>query len=226
MADRFRSCWAWLTPAVVASMLSIAPAAAVTSDPQGDFLPTFAGLPAADLDIAAAVVLIDGDTLQLGGVMFDRIGLSSDPTYVWGIDRGAGTPGLFTGTPSVGADVLFDAVLAFGPDGGGQLVAFNDGAPPTVTSLAAGTIGIFGSVSIARIPLALLPSRGFRTNQYSYNLWTRGGDGNAQIADLASNLNFFAEGVPEPGTWALLLVGFGFVGATLRKRVAIAATPA
>ncbi len=225
MSEKSCSCWAWLMSASIASTLAFAPAAAVTGDPQGDFLSTFAGVPAADLDVAAAAVLIDGETLQLGGVMFDRIGISPNPTYVWGIDRGSGTAGLFTGAPSVGANVLFDAVLAFGTDGSGQLVAFNDGAPPTVTSLAAGTIGVFGSVSIARIPLALLPSRGFSTNQYSYNLWTRAGDGNALIADFASDRNFFAEGVPEPGTWALLLVGFGAVGATLRRRFAVEATP-
>ena len=32
------------------------------------------------------------------------------------------------------------------------------------------------------------------------------------------NLGFSANAVPEPGTWAMLIVGFGFVGATLRRR--------
>ena len=32
------------------------------------------------------------------------------------------------------------------------------------------------------------------------------------------NLGFAANAVPEPGTWAMLIVGFGFVGATLRRR--------
>lgn len=208
-----------LAYALLGCIAGASPSAAVTSDPADDFLSSFAGIRAADLDIAAAVVLIDGDILQLGGVMFDRIGISPQPTYVWGIDRGAGTPGLFAGTPAVGANVNFDAVLAFGTDGSGQVIAFNDGAPPTVTNLAAGTIAVFGSVSIARIPLSLLPSRGASVNAYSYNLWTRSGPGNELIADLASSRNFLAEGVPEPESWALLIIGFGIVGVTLRRRV-------
>lgn len=209
-------------PALLVCLACATPVAAVTGDPAGDFLSTFAGTRAADLDIAAAAVFADGDILQLGGVMFDRIGLSPQPTYVWGIDRGAGTPGLFFGTPAVGANVRFDAVLAFSRDGSGQVIAFNDNAPPTITNLAAGTIGVFGSVSIARIPLALLPSRGFKLNAYSYNLWTRSGNGNELIADLASDRNFFAEGVPEPGSWALMVIGFGVVGVASRRRSFVA----
>ncbi|UAJ11858.1 PEPxxWA-CTERM sorting domain-containing protein [Polymorphobacter megasporae] len=30
--------------------------------------------------------------------------------------------------------------------------------------------------------------------------------------------------VPEPSTWALLIAGFGFVGAAMRRRVATAVT--
>lgn len=210
--------WRRLVPAILASLACSAPAAAVISDPRGDFLSTFTGTPADDLDIAAAVVLIDEDILQFGGVVFDRIGISAQPRLVWGIDRGAGTAGLAAGTPPLGANILFDAVLSFGADGSGQVIAFNDGAPPTVTPLAAGTIAVFGSVSIARIPLALLPSRGFRLNQFRYNLWTSNGDGNASIADFASTRSFLAEGVPEPDSWALMVIGFGAIGLIQRRR--------
>lgn len=208
---------------VVAAMSAASPAAAVVGDARGDFLASYEGPRTEDLDVAAAAVLLDGDIVQFGGVMFDRIGISPDTRYVWGIDRGAGTPGLLAGSPPLGAGVLFDAVLQFRADGSGQLIAFDDSAPATFTEFAAGTIGVFGSVSIARIPLALLPSRGFAPTQYRFNLWTRGGDGNSGIADFAVRRTFAVEGVPEPASWALLVIGFGLVGASLRRGAAVPA---
>ena len=41
-----------------------------------------------------------------------------------------------------------------------------------------------------------------------------------------TNLQFFVEtitGVPEPTSWAMLIIGFGLIGATLRRRRAVAA---
>ncbi len=47
--------------------------------------------------------------------------------------------------------------------------------------------------------------------------------GNAPEAQFGDNITFTAGGVPEPATWALMISGFGLVGATLRRRKAIAA---
>ncbi|WP_243453776.1 PEPxxWA-CTERM sorting domain-containing protein [Sandaracinobacteroides saxicola] len=206
--------------AALAAMLCLAsPVLAVASDARGDFLPSFTGTPADDLDIGAGTVIIDTSHLQFGAVMFDRIGLTPDISLVWGIDRGAGTPGLFTGTPPVGPGVTFDAVVVLRANGSGQVIAFNDGAPPTVTALSDPQADVFGSVAFAFVPFDLLPSRGAALRDYRYNLWTRSGGGNALIADLLQDKGtFLAEGVPEPATWAMLVGGFGMVGAAMRRR--------
>ena len=69
------------------------------------------------------------------------------------------------------------------------------------------------------MPLSFLPSTGF-TNPYDYafNLWPRSGTN--QISDFAPN-NSDLVAVPEPGVWALMVVGVGMMGATLRRRRAL-----
>lgn len=70
------------------------------------------------------------------------------------------------------------------------------------------------------VPLALLPSTGFKPNQYAFNIWPRnGGDpaNNFQISDFApDNANLAA--VPEPATWAVMILGLGLAGGVLRRR--------
>jgi hypothetical protein len=72
------------------------------------------------------------------------------------------------------------------------------------------------------IPLADLPSNGFTAAQYRYNLWPRDGlntADNGQIADFAPDASSFTASVPEPAAWALMIAGFGLVGAALRRRL-------
>lgn len=73
----------------------------------------------------------------------------------------------------------------------------------------------------ARVPLALLPSTGFGPTQYGFNLWPRNGVGNVnQITDFApENATVSIGAVPEPATWLMMLVGFGGVGFSLRRRI-------
>ena len=85
----------------------------------------------------------------------------------------------------------------------------------------------YDSVMGVLLSLALLPSTGFDVADYRINLWTRDGSGNAHIADFAVDGGTFGVvdlrgAVPEPATWALMIAGFGAVGASLRRRRAFA----
>jgi PEP-CTERM motif len=98
----------------------------------------------------------------------------------------------------------------------GAVTAFNDGAPPTVTQLL-GSVFVGSNQLLGFVDYALLPSRGFALGDYRFNLWTRTGGGNIGIADLAQGEGTFGA-VPEPASWALLIAGFGLVGAMARRR--------
>jgi hypothetical protein len=202
------------------ALLLASPALAVF-DPAGDFLPTHTGTPAADIDIRIADVVNFDIALAFTADMADLVGTTPGTSYVWGIDRGAGTDGLFTGVPPVGPGVTFDAVVVLGGDGSGSVIAFNDGAPPTITELGFGFLA--GTTISTLVDTALLPSRGFALEDYRFNLWTRSGGGNPGIADLAQESGTFgytdiSGAVPEPATWGMLVLGFGFIGAALRRR--------
>jgi hypothetical protein len=56
----------------------------------------------------------------------------------------------------------------------------------------------------------------FRTNATNYD---RGGTFTTQDGSVAQRLNFApAAAVPEPGTWAMMLLGFGAIGFGMRRR--------
>ncbi|HEY1017256.1 MAG TPA: PEPxxWA-CTERM sorting domain-containing protein, partial [Herpetosiphonaceae bacterium] len=58
-----------------------------------------------------------------------------------------------------------------------------------------------------------------------FNLWPRNGVGNNnQISDFAPD-NANITGVPEPGAWALMILGFAAAGLGLRRRQLWAASP-
>ena len=88
------------------------------------------------------------------------------------------------------------------------------------TPLAPGSVSLTGNQFIATVPLSLLPSTGFSPTNYGFNLWPRTGLGNnAQISDFApDDALLTAAAVPEPSTWAMMLIGFGAVGLGLRRR--------
>ncbi|MCA1654339.1 MAG: PEPxxWA-CTERM sorting domain-containing protein [Sphingomonadales bacterium] len=128
--------------------------------------------------------------------------------YVIGVNTGTGTIAPFAniGEPNV----RFNQAIVIQPSG-----AANIGS----TTLATGSVTINGNMFSALIPLSLLPSTGFLPQDYGFNLWPRSGSGqNAQIADFAPQNATLAAGVPEPGTWAMMLVGFGAAGYSLRRR--------
>jgi hypothetical protein len=206
---------------IAAFILAPCEQAMAVTDPAGDFLPTHSGPALASVDILEAQVLRFGGSFLFLSSMNGPL-IDTRTTYVWGVDRGAGTPGLFTGNPPVGPGVTFDAVVVMRIDGSSTVTAFNDGAPPTITQLPA-SVAVAGNQMLGFVDYALLPSRGFGLSDYRFNLWTRTGGGNTGIADLAQGEGTFGA-VPEPASWAMLIAGFGLVGgAARRRRVAFAA---
>jgi len=188
------------------------PAHAVSfNDAAGDWLGTYAGSRAGDLDVLSAFVTYNPstDVFVFSGTMNADIGTTPTGFFVWGVNRGAGTAGFAAnGLPNV----LFDAVVVFNPDGSGRVTGNNP------ITFAPGTATIVGSTIIGRVSGANLPSTGFAKVDYTWNLWPRDGAaaGFAAISDFAPNNTNLGvtvlAAVPEPTTLALFAAGLGAVG--------------
>ena len=195
--------------AISALALAGTPAALATTitDPPGDFLPTFTGTQTGDLDVVGISVILDGSDFVLTATLNGAVNRDSNARYVWGVNRGAGTPGF----ASIGLNgVLFDAVI---------LLA-STGAAPTVlgTLLPANAVTISGSTISVRIATSILPSTGFTPEQYGFNLWPRApGNGVATISDFAPNNSTIS--VPEPATLGVMLFGLAGALATRRRKL-------
>ena len=189
-------------------------------DPAGDFLPTYTGPRDPGLDVTAHEVLLAGDRL----IFFGRMAGPIAPTraigglYLFGLDRGRGTPRFLGGTPVIGPNVLWDSVLRTNPDGTGL---FNNQVAGVVTPLDPADIRISGSEFTASVPLSLmLPSATRPPREWTYNLWPRNGiviGHNVHVSDLApDDGNSPVQAVPEPaslalcGFGALALLGYGW----------------
>lgn len=82
-------------------------------------------------------------------------------------------------------------------------------------------------LSGAGVELASIPSFGFGAhNSYSFNLASADGirirwgsdRSNVGIDNIEFELFARTGGVPEPATWAMMILGFGAVGAAIRRR--------
>lgn len=209
--------------AAVLLALSASASASPVADPTGDFLASFTGAQNGDLDLVSASAVFDGTNFILSSTSNGAIGASAGSLFVWGINRGQGTPRLTFGSPSIGTGVLFDSVAVFFPDGTGRAVTFAANGPPTITPLL-GAVTVSGNTITGVVPASLLPANGFSAPNYGFTLWSRlrvnpALDGtNAEIADLAPNGGSIVASVPEPTSWALMIAGFGLTGAALRRR--------
>jgi hypothetical protein len=214
---------------------SAAHAGAVT-DATGDILPSFRddecpGCAFRDLDAQRVSAVFDGQTLHLTAQVAGNIGQTPDGLYVWGVDRGSGTEFLHNLAvndpehhPDVGQGVFFDAFAVIRPDETGTLFFLTPQATlDHFVDLAAGSVRVDGRTIRLNLDRSLLPSAGFDFADYRYNFWPRYDDitNNEQVADFAPDGSTFAASAPEPASWALMILGFGLGGATLRKRRAL-----
>jgi MYXO-CTERM domain-containing protein len=211
------------------ALLAAGPVQATTIvDPVGDFLTdTYTGPHNADLDIVRASVVFDGTAFRLTSTSDGAIGATPGSLFVWGINRGGGTARLELGSPGIGPTVLWDAVAVLFPDGTARVASFPAAGPPTITPLT-GAVTVNGDTISGLFPLALLPSRGFAAEDYTFTLWSRArvnpaADGtNAEIADFAPNIGGVHASAPEPSAWALSILGFAMLGGLVRRRRAAA----
>ncbi len=215
------------TLALVLALASSAGASAAT-DPLGDFLPTFTGTPSGQLDFTGASARFDGASFNLSLTLAGPHSGSPNVLHVWGINRGAGIPRLnLLADPDLDPSVRWDSLAVLFGDGTLRVVTFPQAGAPTITPIAGGAV-VNGNSITASVPLALLPSRGFATSSYTFQLWSRlrvnpAADGtNNEIADFGPRL--FAA-VPEPASWAIMIAGFGLAGAAARRRRAAVTVP-
>lgn len=207
---------------VVAAGLSIAPATAAEAavvDAAGDFLPTYAGPQAGDLDLLEVGALLGPADVSFHAVVNGAVGATAGGFVAFGVNRGSGTPGLFQASdPKIGAHALHDAVVLLRPNLTGTIVLIGAGGALTFTNLAPGAVTVAGDTITGLVPLGLLPPNGFAADDFTYVGWTRSAVGsNAFVADFAPGETTFRAQVPEPATWALMILGFGAAGGALRR---------
>ena len=194
-----------LAPLALAASPATAQTASVT-DPIGDFLPTYSGPHAADLDITSFSVNYDSvaQLFTLGATFAGAIDPSDGGNYIIGVNTGTGL--LHPFGPLGQPNVIFNQAINIAPTGTGTIGA---------TALDPTWIAIAGNILTVKVPLSLLPTTGFQPDRYGFNLWPRI---NNQIPDFAPNNAMLAVAVPEPAAWGMLIGGFGAAGATLRRR--------
>jgi hypothetical protein len=197
-----------ITSAVaVLALVSAAASAAPTVDAAGDFLNGFSSVTSPDLDVLEMEAFFDTVTnnFTFTSRSAGAIGTTAGSSFVWGINRGAGTAGFAAnGLPNV----LFDRIVQLVPGGVSRIAG---GGLPAI-NLDPGAVTIDGSRITAVVPAALLESTGFSFSNCTVSLWSRTAApaGFAGIADFApDDRNVGVTVIPAPAALA------SFAAATL-----------
>lgn len=205
----------------VASVCAAQPCLATTIvDPSGDILSTYVGQVGPDLDILQFTVTADATNFYVQVLLNGAPGTTTLARYNLGIDRGAGT-NTFPAGFRTGASQ--DAVLNFIPSPLSAEVRLFDsnGVVVSVTPLPAGDFTFSGNTMSLVLPISMVPSTGFATQDYTFLLWSRtqipGVPNQLGVADFAPDQGLLSL-VPEPATWAMMLLGFGGIGFCVRRK--------
>ncbi len=194
-----------LVAAATLALVATAARANTILDATGDFLPTYAGPLDPDLDVTSLAVNFDNNAggFNVAATFAGAVNPNQPGSYVVGVNTGSGV--LHPFGPIGNSNVLFNQAIVIQKSGVGAL-----GGNPVFATISGSSLSFF-------IELSRLPSTGFQPNQYAFNLWPRSGSGLNLIADFAPD-NATLAAVPEPGTWAILLLGFGLIGGAIRRR--------
>jgi PEP-CTERM motif len=194
-------------------VFSMTPAGAAQIVPSSGFLPTYAGPQNGDFNITSGEAFLHNGTFEFDAAFSDPIGTTNGVFYVWGIDRGLNLAPFGANRPGV----LFDSVVISAPSLNESFVL--DLVSNQMTPLTGTAVDVSGNTLKLFVPDSLLPSEGFSDSHYLVNLWTRDGLNSAdftQIAEFAPSNSDVGVTVPEPATWAMLLVGLGAMGFMMR----------
>jgi hypothetical protein len=199
---------------IALALAGLAPAALAAPfiDAAGDLINGFTSAANADLDIVEVEAFFDTTTSKFifTSKSAGAIGTTASSSFVWGINRGAGTAGFAANGIT---NVFFDRVVRIVPGGTSQIAG---GGLPAI-NLDPGAVTIVGSTIRAEVPASLLPSTGFAFSNYTVNLWPRTSapGGFAGISDFApDNANLSLTVIPAPASLGLLAVA----GLVARRR--------
>ena len=136
--------------------------------------------------MAAGALYLSNGRLELGAIMRGPIDRAEKVTYVWGLNRGGGTPDS-TGFGPTG--VPYDAYVSVTRENGVITASLTDLKTGVVTPIDSSSVRINGPTIrvFLKNPKTLLPSTGLPITKYQFAFWTRGGDSSGQ-SGLASFL--------------------------------------
>jgi hypothetical protein len=189
-----------LAAAMSALSIGAAHAGSIT-DPKGDLAAGFTEAANADLDVTNFSVSYNSTTKDFTfvGTMAGNINTAGTGVYAIGVETNPATAhDPFAQAPGV----FFNSVIGLSESG-----KVTVGGDPLTASISGRTFTLV-------VPLANLGTSTLKPTQYAFNLWPE--NASRQISDFAPN-NATLTAVPEPGAWALMMVGLGAVGFGMRR---------
>lgn len=154
-----------------------------------------------------------------GSSNFGGVSVSPNFSFSGNFTVQVDTFGLFTGLPDNGEAGLFVAIAGGG--GFSDIYGYNNnGSLLTVNNLGLDPNGLFGTDITGGKRLTITGNTGAQTYRAAVFLIQQFGNtpfNSVTFRNLRVEADQFVSDVPEPASWSLMLVGFGLVGATVRR---------